>query len=668
MAHVFISYKRDEREAIERIASRLKALGLSVWFDASLSAGETFNAEIDREAREAKVVLVCWSPAARQSEWVNAEAMIGFEQKKLAACYVAGPDGFSAPTPFNANHAEDLRAWLAAPTETHPGWKSVLRRVGKLCGRSDIESWGALDAHANAAELRAWVAEHETSPIFTIVNALLRARDEEDTERMRLEEAERERRAAERRGRKIGEKEEQGSTTARAEANIQATDVGSSSAKANGISPWVWITSAACAAILVVAITTLLRSNSSNTRASVEHAQSDARTASDLRPNAGPGQRCIDLAASRVSVSGLLTLRVFPGLPNFESVANGDEAEEAFILELPRDICIEDGAQFADPSERFRTVHVVTTDATVGATLRRSLGSYVTVSGEGIASQTGHHHAPLVLFADRIVGTALARLAGQQFDDCGGAGWCPRMVVIPAGSFLMGSPLTEAGRAEFEGPQRRVTVHEFAASKFEITYGDWAACVSRSGCSANPEPSPGGWGNCNRVRVLANPTGSILPVPCVSWNDAGAYLRWLSRETGQRYRLLTEAEWEYAARAGTTTAYSTGHSISASQARFGVGYSRDRAWAVGVGTFPANAFGLYDTHGNVWEWVEDCWHPNYVGAPTNGSAWVAGDCSRRVLRGGGWFAGPEYLRSSVRDGADPDDQLDDAGFRVARDL
>jgi hypothetical protein len=187
MADVFLSYKRDERAAVETIASRLRDLGLTVWFDASMSAGETFNAEIDREARAAKAILVCWSPAARESEWVNAEAMIGFEQKKLAACYVAGPDGFSAPTPFNAAHSEDLRAWLTAPSVAHSGWKSILRRLGNLCGRGDIASYGAIDTHASASDLSAWIDQYGGSPLFMPVDRLLKAREAEEAERARLE-------------------------------------------------------------------------------------------------------------------------------------------------------------------------------------------------------------------------------------------------------------------------------------------------------------------------------------------------------------------------------------------------------------------------------------------------------------------------------------------------
>ncbi|MEQ1617261.1 MAG: toll/interleukin-1 receptor domain-containing protein [Terricaulis sp.] len=197
MADVFISYKRNERPEVERLAAKLRELGLKVWFDASMSAGDTFNSEIDREARGAKAILVCWSPAARESEWVNSEAMIGFTQKKLAACYVAGPDGFDPPAPFNTSHAEDLRGWLNAPSDLHSGWKSVLRRIGKLCGRMDIERFGALDIQATASELRLWMDEHEDSALFMTVDELLRARDAEEAQRVRIEQQARERRARE---------------------------------------------------------------------------------------------------------------------------------------------------------------------------------------------------------------------------------------------------------------------------------------------------------------------------------------------------------------------------------------------------------------------------------------------------------------------------------------
>ena len=210
MADVFISYKQEERVAIERIATNLRALGLSVWFDASISAGETFNDEIDREARAASAVLVCWSPAARESRWVKAEAMIGFEQNKLVASYVAGPDAFSPPTPFNTSHIQDLRGWLAAASDTDASWKSVLRRIGKLCNRADIESWGALPTHSSADALRVWISAHPSSPLLLVANKLLRERDAEEAERARPEYETRERGAQEEVQRQSEEEVERG--------------------------------------------------------------------------------------------------------------------------------------------------------------------------------------------------------------------------------------------------------------------------------------------------------------------------------------------------------------------------------------------------------------------------------------------------------------------------
>lgn len=192
---VFISYKQNERASIEQIAERLRSLGLSVWFDASMSAGESFNDMIDREARSARAMLVCWSPAARESRWVKAEAMIGFEQDKLVACYVAGPDGFSPPTPFNTSHVEDLRGWFASTLETYAGWKSVLRRVGKLCGRKDLETWGALPANASVGELRAWISAYGSGPLLMVAEGLLRERQSAEVEREHFEHVARDRRA-----------------------------------------------------------------------------------------------------------------------------------------------------------------------------------------------------------------------------------------------------------------------------------------------------------------------------------------------------------------------------------------------------------------------------------------------------------------------------------------
>ena len=243
---------------------------------------------------------------------------------------------------------------------------------------------------------------------------------------------------------------------------------------------------------------------------------------------------------------------------------------------------------------------------------------------------------------------------GHVFRDCD---HCPEMVVVPAGRFEMGSPASESGRNGDEGPQHEVTIGaNFAVGVYEVTFDEWGACVSNGGCGGY-RPADQGWGKGGR------------PVINVSWDDAQAYASWLSRETGEEYRLLSEAEWEYVARAGTVTRYWWGDGIGANRANCNDGCGDGYANTAPVGSFDANAFGLHDVHGNVWEWVEDCWHENYARAPSNGDAWLGGrggDCSRRVLRGGSWNYNPRILRSALRGWNDAGGRYYGNGFRVAR--
>ena len=235
---------------------------------------------------------------------------------------------------------------------------------------------------------------------------------------------------------------------------------------------------------------------------------------------------------------------------------------------------------------------------------------------------------------------------GKTFRDCPD---CPEIVVIPAGSFRMGD-LSGDGYG-FEKPIHTVTISRpITVGKYEVTFAEWDACVSVGGCSHRPIDK--GWGRDRR------------PVINVSWTDAQKYVSWLTRKTGKRYRLLSEAEWEYIARAGSSTKYPWQNSISSSQARVN---SRDGT--VPVGSYGPNAFGVYDTVGNVWEWTEDCWHRNYNEAPTDGSAWISvGECGRRVLRGGSWIGIPRVARSANRYWNSASYRGSGNGFRVARDL
>jgi len=234
---------------------------------------------------------------------------------------------------------------------------------------------------------------------------------------------------------------------------------------------------------------------------------------------------------------------------------------------------------------------------------------------------------------------------------------------MPAGSFIMGSPDDEKARGMNEGPQHRVTLaRSFAVGRFAVTFDEWDACVADGGCNGYA-PNDGGWGRGRR------------PVIYVSWDDANVYVAWLSRKTGKTYRLLSEAEREYVTRAGTTTPFWWGASISTQQANyydddaFGRGSKEeDRQRTLRVDSFQPNPWGLYQVHGNVSEWTQDCYHDGYAGVPSDGSAWTSGDCSRRVVRGGAWFDPPGSLRAASRgsDAAADWDGLE--GFRLARTL
>ena len=272
------------------------------------------------------------------------------------------------------------------------------------------------------------------------------------------------------------------------------------------------------------------------------------------------------------------------------------------------------------------------------------------------------------------------------FRDCEN---CPEMVVIPAGSFTMGSPASETDHFDNEGPQHQVRIGApFAVGKFEITRGQFAAFVNDTGYK------PG-----DSCVILANNKGvdtkgrsfrdpgfkqdDSHPAVCISWDDAKAYVAWLAKTTGKSYRLLSEAEYEYAGRAGTTTAYFFGNDPSrlcdyahganqTTKAQFPSLTTADckdgYVYTAPVGSFAANDFGLYDIIGNVWEWTEDCYHHSYAGAPHDGSAWTSESCEYRALRGGAWNRDPRLLRAAFRGGGLPDNRDGGGGFRVARTL
>lgn len=254
---------------------------------------------------------------------------------------------------------------------------------------------------------------------------------------------------------------------------------------------------------------------------------------------------------------------------------------------------------------------------------------------------------------------------GESFRECPD---CPEMAVIPAGNFLMGSPSGEDRREDDEGPQRRVTFPApFALGRYEVTFAEWDACAYAGICRKVPRGDDGdrGWGRGSR------------PVINVSWEDAEEYVAWLNSKVGAEvYRLPSEAEWEYAARGGTTTPFWTGGTITTDQANyygdFTYGNGRKgvfREKTVPVGSLNApNPFGLHDVHDNVREWVEDCYANSYSSQPVDGRAHTTDECIQRVVRGGSWADPPATLRSASRYGTGPGNRGGVIGFRLARTL
>lgn len=272
----------------------------------------------------------------------------------------------------------------------------------------------------------------------------------------------------------------------------------------------------------------------------------------------------------------------------------------------------------------------------------------------------------------------------REFRECPD---CPEMAGIPAGTFAMGSPASEPGRFDFEGPQHIVSIKAFALGKYDITSEQFLEFLRDTGY----RPAP-----CNSILHMTwhSPGGGLAyapgwtepprwPAVCLDWRDATAYIAWLNAKVRRLrpelahakgpYRLPSEAEWEYAARGGTTTARWWGNAIGTNNANCnGCGSKWDNKLLADVDSFAPNPFGLYGMLGNAWQWTADCWHPNYLGAPHDGRAWIAKDCTKHAIRGASWDNVPVFVRSATRSAGTLDggkyDYSSLTGFRVARDL
>ncbi len=247
-------------------------------------------------------------------------------------------------------------------------------------------------------------------------------------------------------------------------------------------------------------------------------------------------------------------------------------------------------------------------------------------------------HCPPMIFAVVAAIITLASTSSEAaepkvFRDCTG---CPELVTIPAGSFIMGtSKSTKNARMRRALPAHKVVIAKpFAMGRYEVTFDEWEICLKEKGCTKDPDDHQ--WGKGRR------------PVINISFPEVGKYLAWLSKKTGKTYRLPSEAEWEYAARGGTRTRFSWGDEAGKNNANCRTCAPKISKQTYEVGKYKPNPFGLYDVHGNVWEWVQDCWNTSYKGAPADGSAWVKGTCHFRVTRGGSWYYIDANLQSAWR--------------------
>lgn len=387
--------------------------------------------------------------------------------------------------------------------------------------------------------------------------------------------------------------------------------------------------------------------------------------------------RTTDAGVATVDQQGLVTA-VGPGNATLTASAGPVSATTRVFVPLPepRDVSVVPASlELMTGTSRLLTPTVLDEngrDMEVPVAWQTSNATVATIDSDGMVTATGPGSATLTARAGTAAATVAVlvpepMVAGRRFRDCAD---CPEMIVLDAGTFPMGSPSTEGGRQDNEGPRRFVTLEApFAVGVHEVTFDQWIACARGGGCGGRI-PDDEGWGAGTR------------PVINVSWNDARNYAEWLSSHTGEEYRLPSEAEWEYAARADTETPrywddgqqdqcrHANGYdAVGFEEHGFNWGYapcSDGRPGPAPVGSYAANGFGLHDVLGNVWEWTADCWNEDHVGAPLDGGAREDGVCAARVLRGGSWSNDPATLRAAYRTASAVSYLNNNLGFRVVR--
>jgi|GEM_PF-815680 len=666
MADVFISYKSERRAAAQHLARVLELHGFSVWFDYGLYSGRDFGRQIERELRAAQAVIVLWCKLSVDSEWVFAEAYKAKEMEKLLTTQI---EAANIPVPFNIADTIDLAKWDGAPRSD--ALDRLLAEITRLVGRDPLpqfnglkayhEQWRGLGALAMAKlPLTAKVAETEISPGAASLAAL-----GEEAQLLEQQAAQ----AAEARKNAEDQRRALEARIAEAKAAAQAEADQRRAAEAEALA---------------------LQEELQRPVIAPPPPPAPQPPPPPPRPPAPPPRLLPPSAAPRVDEQPGFLRRYAPwaawaaalALLGVIVINNSGERPERPPIDQPAIDPADAAAKAKADDDAFAIAQAANTVTAFQAYLNRyANGRNDAAARAAIGRLQAPPPAPAAaapfLDARSTPATTRAPLIAVDpatlpdfalFRECDA---CPEMVVMPAGSFRMGSPdgpNGEAGRYTDEGPQQNISLRRFAIARFETIWAEWEACVAAGACAQGPVDKAGGdngWGRNRR------------PVIEVNWGDAGAYAAYIARAAGKGgYRRPTEAEWEYAARGGTTSAYPWGAAADHAYANYGEdqcceGLARGRDQWVNtapVGQFPANPFGLYDMHGNVWEWVEDCYRDNLNAQPANGSAYTTQGCSIRVLRGGSWSSNPQYLRSANRGRNTPTYRSTNLGFRLARTL
>lgn len=605
MADVFISYNREDQNRARAIAGALEAEGLSVWWDSNLRAGQSYDEVTEKNLREAGAVVVLWSKRSVNSKWVRAEATIGERCSTLVPAMI---DECDRPLRFELVQTADLINWRGDRNDAN--WRAFVH---------DIQA--AIGHHGSAAPQQS--ATGSPAADVTIENTFWTSiKDGGDAHDFEA----------------YLKRYPNGHFADLAKNRLVAL------ARAAAPAPPPRPAPAAAAPQPRPQPQPQVQQQAAPRQSAPQRAQAPAPQKS------GPNVAVIAaVVLGAILIGGGAFFAITRGAPGAKK-----QEEVAATATAPAQEAVTESAP--TPAEEA----ALAAEITAAPEAQDSLAALDAADGEAVegviepaegeaveaapAEETLAAAPESETAAEVAPSTDQPAAAEGTFRDCD---FCPVMAKLPGGAYLMGSPKDEPGRFAYEGPQHEVTLKPFAMGVHEVTFDEWAACVDDGGCR-NYAPADAGFGRGARPAIY------------ISWADAKAYVQWLSKKSGRKYRLPTESEWEYAARGGAATAYWWGARFDRSMAPSGKTSE--------AGSYSANAFGLYDMLGNASEWVEDCYVNNFTAAPTDGAPVLNGDCGQRVVRGGSWKSDAGDMRIANRRRITTNVRDSSLGFRVAADL